>query len=143
MNFTKAYEALKHGAKIKCPEWKGYWVWENNTIMIHTKEGNVLDIRDTKNTDYTFGFIIRDDWEILEGDVKEENCLTFEEALLYAKSGKHVSRKFWNNPEHYVEAELDLKGNPHLVSMSKFYGSKINWIPFQEDIFADDWFIVN
>lgn len=25
MDFKKAYEALKQGAMIKCPEWAGYW----------------------------------------------------------------------------------------------------------------------
>ena len=32
MNFKKAYEALKQGAMIKCPEWAGYWKGEDNSI---------------------------------------------------------------------------------------------------------------
>lgn len=47
MNFQKAYEALKQGAMIKCPEWAGYWKWEDNSIKMHCKDGRILDIRET------------------------------------------------------------------------------------------------
>ena len=49
MEFKKAYEALKQGALIKCPEWRGYWKWEDNSIKMHCKDGKTLDIRETKN----------------------------------------------------------------------------------------------
>ena len=38
MEFKKAYEALKQGALIKCPEWRGYWKWEDNSIKMHCKD---------------------------------------------------------------------------------------------------------
>ena len=70
MEFKKAYEALKQGALIKCPEWAGYWKWEDNSIKMHCKDGRILDIRETENVDYTLNFILRDDWEIVgEADV--------------------------------------------------------------------------
>ena len=57
MEFKKAYEALKQGALIKCPEWRGYWKWEDNSIKMHCKDGKTLDIRETKNVGYTLDFI--------------------------------------------------------------------------------------
>lgn len=67
MNFKKAYELMKSGARIKCPEWIGFWYWDEKleTIIISTKTGQEFDIRDTTQVDYTFSFIVREDWETL------------------------------------------------------------------------------
>lgn len=39
MIFKEAFEAMKHGAKVKLPGWNGYWCWddEKQTIMIHCR----------------------------------------------------------------------------------------------------------
>ena len=66
MKFQAAYSYLKRGHNIKLPEWGGFWRWENDTIMIYTRNGEVLDIRDTKDVDYTISFMLRDDWEIMK-----------------------------------------------------------------------------
>ena len=66
MTFAEAYQAMKNGAKIAMPEWKGYWIWESNTIKIHLASGDVMDIRDTEMVDFTFGFICRNDWVIVD-----------------------------------------------------------------------------
>jgi hypothetical protein len=66
MKFQAAYSYLKRGHNIKLPEWGGFWRWENDTIMIYTRNGEVLDIRDTKDVDYTISFMFRDDWEIMK-----------------------------------------------------------------------------
>lgn len=62
MKFVEVYEALKQGAKVKLPEWAGFWTWEDNSIKMHCKDGRILDIRETENVDYTLNFILRDDW---------------------------------------------------------------------------------
>lgn len=64
MEFNVAYNLMKKGAKIKLPEWEGYWYWDEkkNTIMIHTKEGTELDIRESEDMDFTMKNICRDDW---------------------------------------------------------------------------------
>jgi hypothetical protein len=68
MEFNEAYTLMKAGSKIKMPEWGGYWYWseEKNTIIIHTKDGNEIDIRDTENVGYTFDFICRNDWIVVK-----------------------------------------------------------------------------
>ncbi|MBU5268901.1 DUF2829 domain-containing protein [Clostridium cochlearium] len=71
MDFKKSYEFLKQGKHVKRKEWGGYWKWENNTIMIHCKDGKVLDIRDTEDVDFTMSNILANDWEVVE-DAKIE-----------------------------------------------------------------------
>lgn len=69
MQFQAAYSYLKRGHKVKLPEWGGYWYWdkEKQTIIIHTRYGEELDIRETKDVDYTFSFLFRNDWELVDG----------------------------------------------------------------------------
>ena len=67
MRFREAFFEMLNGKHIAHELWKGgYWAWENNTIMIHCYDGRVLDIRETENTAYTFGFIVEDRWYVKE-----------------------------------------------------------------------------
>ena len=106
MVFKEAYEALKQGAMVKCPEWAGYWKWEDDSIKMYCKDGRVLDIRETENVDYTLNFIMRDDWQIVgEADVKYLNIqtFTFGEAIRRLKAGQKVARKGWNGKSQYIQ----------------------------------------
>lgn len=64
MTFAEAYEQMKLGKKIKMPDWGGYWYWskQHQTIFISTRLGEHLDIRDTKDVDFTFSFITKNTW---------------------------------------------------------------------------------
>ena len=37
MTFKEAFEAMKHGAKVKLPSWAGYWFWciPAQSILMH------------------------------------------------------------------------------------------------------------
>lgn len=76
MTFKEAFEAMKHGAKVKLPSWAGYWYWskEKQTIIIHTKDGEELDIRETKIPDYTFGNICSDESVMAAGEFFGKLC---------------------------------------------------------------------
>lgn len=65
LSFRQAWFQLLNGAKIKRPSWSGYWKWEHNTIMMYTRDGDVLDIRLTDNPAYTFSNIASNDWEVV------------------------------------------------------------------------------
>ena len=54
MRFDKAFKIMKQGSKVKLPSWGGYWFWskEKQTIIMHTKDGEELDIRETQIPDY-------------------------------------------------------------------------------------------
>ena len=66
MNFREAWFQMLNRKKIKLPSWSGYWAWENGTIMMHCKDGSVIDIRKTDNATYTFSNIASNDWQVVE-----------------------------------------------------------------------------
>lgn len=160
MNFQKAYEALKQGAMIKCPEWAGYWKWEDNSIKMHCKDGKILDIRETEDVDYTLNFILRDDWEIVsENNVKDLDIqtFTFGEAIRRMKAGQKVARKGWNGKKQYIQlatgisyvsadgelvnCEHDAIGNKAIAFVGTS-GVQMGWLASQADMLAEDWIIV-
>lgn len=65
MMFREAWFQMLNGKKIKLPLWSGYWAWENGTIMMHCKDGKVLDIRETDNPAYTFSNVASREWEVV------------------------------------------------------------------------------
>lgn len=71
MDFRHAFFEMLSGRAVRLPDWSGYWVWENGTIMMYTKEGTSMDIRDTKNPGYTFCNIAEKTWEVCEPKLKE------------------------------------------------------------------------
>jgi len=66
LSFREAWFQLLNGKKIKLPSWEGYWIWENNTIMMHCKDGKILDIRETDNPAFTFSNVASDEWQVME-----------------------------------------------------------------------------
>ena len=68
MKFRKAWKKMLKGKKVRRPHWKGYWAWENGTIMMHCREGSVLDIRETDHVAYTFENVAAKDWEIVDDE---------------------------------------------------------------------------
>ena len=73
------FEVLKSGKPLKRKEWKGFWIWDNTkkTIMIHCANGEVLDIRMSKDMEFTLSNIFSIDWEI----VTEDNCKLYKKFI--------------------------------------------------------------
>lgn len=77
LTWRRAYYAMLSGKKIKRPSWKGYWAYEKSiahgdmTIVMHTMEGDTIDIRDTINVPYTFENTVANDWEITDMEDKK------------------------------------------------------------------------
>ena len=109
MKFEEALKAMKAGSKAKLPSWGGYWYWspEKETIIMHTKDGQELDIRETQSVVYTLQNILSDEWIIAD----EVNCpqldgeatFSFGEAVKYLKRGFKVARKGWNGKKQYIQ----------------------------------------
>lgn len=162
MNFSKAFSLMKQGMRVKLPSWAGYWYWskEKQTIVMHTKDGVDMDIRETQIPDYTFGNIATDEWIIAD----EENCpelggealFSFAEAIKYLKRGMKVARKGWNGKgmflflatdiEFTTKADLscvsDLKGEltiPSIVMKTADNHFCVGWLASQADMLAEDW----
>ena len=167
MTFKEAFEAMKHGAKVKLPGWNGYWCWddEKQTIMIHCRpkdsdegQGKNLDIREAQRVEYTFMHTQRDDWMLAD----ESNCAVlggwsefgFDDAIRYLKRGLKVARKGWNGKKQYIQlaigisymtangeivnCEHDAIGNMAIAFVGTS-GVQMGWLASQADMLAEDW----
>lgn len=157
MNLKDAFKAMKAGKKIKLPSWGGYWYWneEEQSVFMHTKDGDVLDIRETQRVEYTLGNILSDEWIIAD----ESNTpvlggiatFGFGEAIKYLKRGLKVKRLGWNGKGIYLEMQTPdehskmtlpyiyivndnlITDNPHAPK------GVVPWLASQTDMLAEDW----
>lgn len=160
MNFNEALKAMKQGKKVKLPSWGGYWYWddENQTVIMHTKEGNLLDIRETQRVEYTLKNIISDEWIIADADntpvLGGVATFNFGEAVKYLKRGLKVKRLGWNGKNQYIElakgisytspageiinCEHEAIGNM-AIAFNGTSGVQMGWLASQSDMLAEDW----
>lgn len=109
MKFEEALKAMKCGSKVKLPSWGGYWCWnpEKEAIIMHTKDGQELDIRETQNVEYTLQNILSDEWTLADKtncpQLGGEATFSFGEAIKYLKRGMKVARKGWNGKKQYIQ----------------------------------------
>lgn len=160
MKFAEALKLMKNGQKVKLPSWGGYWFWnpEKETIVIHTKDGEELDIRETDRVEYTMLNVASEDWIL----ANEENCpelggetmFSFGEAIKYLKRGLKMKRKGWNGKNQYIElatnisyvnaagqvvnCEHDAIGNKAIAFVGTS-GVQMGWLASQADMLAEDW----
>lgn len=160
MEFRDAFNIMRSGGKVKLPSWGGYWFWDNDkaTIIMHTKDGEDIDIRKTKRPEYTFGNIASDEWMIAD----EENCpelggaayFDFSNAIKYLKRGLKVARKGWNGKKQYIQLATCISytaadgtivncdhndiGNKAIAFIGTS-GVQMGWLASQADMLADDW----
>lgn len=160
MRFDEAWELMKQGAAVKLPSWDGYWCLdaEGQSIAMHTKDGEVLDIRQTDRPFYTFSNIASNEWQIAD----EGNCpvlggealFSFGDAIKCVKRGMKVSRKGWNGKKQYIQlasgisyktptgdivnCEHDAIGNM-AVAFVGTSGVQMGWLASQADMLAEDW----
>lgn len=160
MNFKEAFKLMKQGYPVKLPSWGGYWYWDatKETIVMHTKDGRELDIRETKRVEYTTLNILSDEWVL----ASTKNCpamggeatFSFGEAIKYLKRGHKVARKGWNGKKQYIQlasgisykaptgdivnCEHDAIGNM-AVAFVGTSGVQMGWLASQADMLANDW----
>ena len=160
MNFEKTLTAMKSGAKVKLPSWGGYWYWDPNqkTIIMHTKDGKELDVRETELVDYTALNIASEDWIIaFPNNCQElggEATFSFGYAIKYLKRGMKVARKGWNGKKQYIQLATGISyrtadgkivncnheaiGNMAIAFVGTS-GVQMGWLASQADMLAEDW----
>ena len=160
MKFEDALKTMKSGEKVKLPSWGGYWCWnpEKETIIMHTKDGQELDIRETENVEYTLQNILSDEWTLADKtncpQLGGEATFSFGEAIKYLKRGMKVARKGWNGKKQYIQlatgisyktangevvnCEHDAIGNK-AVAFVGTSGVQMGWLASQADVLAEDW----
>ena len=156
MTFKEALEAMKQGVPVKLPSWGGYWWWdeESQTILMYTKDGDCLDIRETQRVEYTIQNILSDEWIVANG----QNCpilggkatFSFGDAIKYLKRGLKVSRKGWNGKGMYLFladgedltsclSEGDFECASSVCMKTAQNTICVGWLASQADILSEDW----
>lgn len=145
MKFEEALKAMKSGIPVKLPSWAGYWWWdeESQTILMYTKDGDCLDIRETQRVEYTIQNILSDEWIVANG----QNCpilggeaeFNFGEAIKYLKRGFKVARKGWNGKRQYIQ----LASGNKAIAFVGTSGVQMGWLASQADMLAEDWVFAN
>ena len=147
MNFGQAFELMKQGVKVKLPNQAGYWVWENGTIMMHCKDGEVIDLRDTERPEYTFANMASDEFIVAD----EENTpvlggkarMSFGDALKLVKRGMGMRLPQWKEdvviraqfPDEYSKMTA-----PYLYVESRF--GRVPWRETEIELFSEEWEVV-
>ena len=157
MTFKEAFEAMKHGAKVKLPSWAGYWFWciPAQSILMHTKDGKDIDVRSTECVDYTFTNICSDDGIFADSTncpaLGGEATFSFSEAIKQLKKGRKVARKGWNGKGMYLflcfPASIEPKAeNVEIYSARQSIAIRtadssivVGWNASQTDMLAEDW----
>lgn len=64
------FELLKSGTPLKRKEWKGFWIWDRvrKSIMMHCATGEIIDIRSSKDMDFTLTNMYSHDWEVANSE---------------------------------------------------------------------------
>ena len=163
MIFAEALKTMKGGKGVKLPSWGGYWWWdeESQTILMYTKDGDCMDIRETQNVENTIQNILSDEWIVADGQncpiLGGEAAFSFGEAIKYLKRGVKVARKGWNGKNQYIQlatgisyktaagriinCEHEAIGNKAIAFVGTS-GVQMGWLASQADMLADDWVIV-
>lgn len=160
MKFTEALKEMKKGIPMKLPSWGGYWYWDEDaqTIIIHTKGNQRLDIRETQRVEYTLMNVLSDEWIPASGQncpvLGGEATFSFCDAIRYLKRGLKVARKGWNGKKQYIQLATgisyktadgeivncnhDAIGN-NAISFVGTSGVQMGWLASQADMLAEDW----
>lgn len=160
MRFEAAFKLMQQGAKVKLPSWGGYWYWDadKESIIMHTKDGEELDIRETQRVEYTLANILSGTWQIADKkncpELGGEATFSFGEAIKYLKRGMKVARKGWNGKKQYIQLATgisykatdgeivncnhDAIGNMAIAFVGTS-GVQMGWLASQADMLADDW----
>lgn len=69
MDFTSAFVSMQQGHKVTRTTWKGYWCILNGEIIMVTKDGKAVNLRESPDMMYTISNMICDDWGVCDDRV--------------------------------------------------------------------------
>ena len=168
MKFSQVINHLLQGERVKRKIWGGYWEIERHgagdvKVMMHCRDGKVMEVRETEDILFTLSNVAADDWEIADAT----NCklitdgptdtFSFSEAIRQLKQGKRVCRKGWNGKKQYIELAVnvsyinpagectnvnhDQMGNKAIAFVGTS-GVQLGWLASQADMLSEDWQVV-
>ena len=69
MDFTSAFVSMQQGHKVTRTTWKGYWCILNSEIIMVTKDGKAVNLRESPDMMYTISNMLCDDWGVCDDRV--------------------------------------------------------------------------
>lgn len=69
MDFTSAFVSMQQGHKVTRTTWKGYWCILNGEIIMVTKDGKAVNLRESPDMMYTISNMLCDDWGVCDDRV--------------------------------------------------------------------------
>ena len=69
MDFTSAFVSMQQGHKVTRTTWKGYWCILNGEIIMITKDGTAVNLRESPDMMYTISNMLCDDWGVCDDRV--------------------------------------------------------------------------
>lgn len=69
MDFTSAFISMQQGHKVTRTTWKGYWCILNGEIIMVTKDGKAVNLRESPDMMYTISNMLCDDWGVCDDRV--------------------------------------------------------------------------
>ena len=148
MNFREALNAMKKVYKVKLPNWAGYWAWENDEIIMHTKEGTVMRLLDTKRPEYTFNNMASDEFMIADTEntpiLGGKARMSFGDALKLVKRGMGMRLPNWK-PDVVIRTQFPDENSkmtaPYLYVESRF--GRVPWKETMIELFSEEWEVVD
>ena len=159
MKFKEAFDKMMKGEAVKRTGWTGYWIFDHDreTIMMHCKDGQVKDIRETQDVIFTVSNMLADDWEVT-GSRLPSPPMDFGDAIKAVKAGKKITRRGWNGKGQYVILAQGIQYTTQDCASSGYVyhrdigskalifhgtaGRQIGWLASQADMLAEDWHIL-
>lgn len=148
MKFKEAFKEMKSGLAVKLPSWAGYWWWdeEAQTILMYTKDGGCLDIRETQNVEYTLQNILSDEWIYADGRncpiLGGEATFGFGDAYKFLERGLRVTKKSWHKAGMFLTMQRPdehSKMTAPYVYITIDGDYRVPWHPSQADMSEKDW----
>ena len=69
MDFTSAFISMQQGHKVTRTTWSGYWCIKNGEIIMVTKEGKAVNLRESPDMMYTISNMLCTDWGVCDDRV--------------------------------------------------------------------------
>ena len=128
MDFTSAFVSMQQGHKVTRTTWSGYWCIRNGEIIMVTREGKAVNLRQSPDMIYTISNMLCDDWGVcddrvvsmLPGEsVTEASKVDTKSVRNDAKVNKHEEQKKQINVEKNIN-NADYKTNVKKEEDPKF-----------------------
>lgn len=62
-SFKELFADFVAGTPIKRKSWRGYWKYRFGEIEIHSKDGAIIKLSETKDILFTLAGVLQNDWE--------------------------------------------------------------------------------